>query len=38
MVCDDQSPRRLYGRLAIIYCDGMPAIELLEIVAFNGAA
>jgi chorismate-pyruvate lyase len=26
-------PRPTYGRLAYIYCDGKPAIELLEIVA-----
>lgn len=26
-------PRETYGRLGIIYCDGHPAIELLEIVA-----
>jgi hypothetical protein len=26
-------PRTLYGRLAIIHCDGRPAVELLEIVA-----
>jgi chorismate-pyruvate lyase len=27
------SPEPAYGRLAMIYCDGQPAIELLEIVA-----
>jgi hypothetical protein len=26
-------PQTLYGRLAIIHCDGRPAVELLEIVA-----
>jgi chorismate-pyruvate lyase len=26
-------PRTTYGRLAIIYCDGQPAVEVLEIVA-----
>lgn len=26
-------PRPVYGRLAIIHCDGRPAIELLEVVA-----
>jgi hypothetical protein len=26
-------PQTLYGRLAIIHCDGCPAVELLEIVA-----
>ena len=26
-------PRITYGRLAIIHCDGQPAVELLEIVA-----
>jgi hypothetical protein len=26
-------PRETYGRLALIHCDGKPAIELLEIVA-----
>jgi chorismate-pyruvate lyase len=28
-----QNPAPLYGRLAIIHCDGHPAVELLEIVA-----
>jgi hypothetical protein len=28
-----QTPQVTYGRLALIYCDGQPAIELLEIVA-----
>jgi hypothetical protein len=27
------SPRPAYGRLALIHCDGQPAVELLEIVA-----
>ena len=27
------SPEPTYGRLALIYCDGQPAVELLEIVA-----
>jgi chorismate-pyruvate lyase len=27
------APRPTYGRLAIIHCDGKPAIELLEVVA-----
>jgi hypothetical protein len=27
------SPVATYGRLALIYCDGQPAVELLEIVA-----
>jgi chorismate-pyruvate lyase len=27
------SPKRTYGRLAIIHCNGQPAVELLEIVA-----
>ncbi len=26
-------PRPLYGRLALIHCDGRPALELLEVVA-----
>jgi hypothetical protein len=26
-------PRPLYGRLALIHCDGRPAVELLEVVA-----
>jgi hypothetical protein len=26
-------PKTTYGRLAIIHCDGKPAVELLEIVA-----
>jgi len=26
-------PQPLYGRLAIIHCDGQPAVELLEVVA-----
>jgi chorismate-pyruvate lyase len=26
-------PRPLYGRLAVIHCDGRPAVELLEVVA-----
>jgi chorismate-pyruvate lyase len=28
-----EEPRTTYGRLAIIHCDGKPAIELLEVVA-----
>jgi chorismate-pyruvate lyase len=28
-----QSPLSVYGRTALIYCDGEPAVELLEIVA-----
>jgi chorismate-pyruvate lyase len=28
-----ESPRPAYGRLALIHCDGQPAVELLEIVA-----
>ena len=28
-----QKPAPLYGRLAIIHCNGHPAVELLEIVA-----
>ena len=28
-----KEPATLYGRLAIIHCDGKPAVELLEIVA-----
>lgn len=28
-----ESAEALYGRLAIIHCDGLPAVELLEIVA-----
>jgi hypothetical protein len=27
------APAPLYGRLALIHCDGRPAVELLEIVA-----
>ena len=27
------TPAPTYGRLALIHCDGLPAIELLEIVA-----
>lgn len=27
------SPRPVYGRLALIHCDGEPAVELLEVVA-----
>ncbi len=27
------APRALYGRLALIHCDGRPAVELLEVVA-----
>lgn len=30
---DPQSPLSVYGRTALIYCDGEPAVELLEIVA-----
>ncbi|MFL5243772.1 MAG: hypothetical protein ACJ8FY_16850 [Gemmataceae bacterium] len=30
------APRPTYGRLAIIHCDGKPAIELLEVVAPEG--
>jgi hypothetical protein len=26
-------PRDCFGRTALIYCDGVPAVELLEIVA-----
>lgn len=26
-------PREAYGRLGVIYCDGQPAVELLEVVA-----
>lgn len=29
----DDSPLAVYGRTALIYCDGEPAVELLEIVA-----
>jgi len=28
-----REPATLYGRLAIIHCDGQPAVELLEVVA-----
>jgi hypothetical protein len=28
-----EGPRSTYGRLALIHCDGKPAVELLEIVA-----
>jgi len=28
-----QSPLSVYGRTALIYCDGEPAVELLEVVA-----
>jgi hypothetical protein len=28
-----KEPKRTYGRLAFIHCDGVPAVELLEIVA-----
>jgi chorismate-pyruvate lyase len=28
-----RQPRTLYGRLALIHCDGRPAVELLEVVA-----
>jgi chorismate-pyruvate lyase len=28
-----EKPETTYGRLAVIYCDGQPAIEVLEIVA-----
>ncbi len=28
-----KEPRITYGRLALIHCDGRPAVELLEIVA-----
>jgi chorismate-pyruvate lyase len=28
-----QTPKPTYGRLALIHCDGQPAVELLEIVA-----
>ena len=28
-----KTPAITYGRLAIIHCDGQPAVELLEIVA-----
>ena len=28
-----REPRSVYGRLAIIHCDGKPAVELLEVVA-----
>ena len=28
-----QAPETTYGRLAVIFCDGQPAIEVLEIVA-----
>lgn len=30
---DAQSPLSVYGRTALIYCDGEPAVELLEIVS-----
>ena len=30
---DVQDPLATYGRTAFIYCDGYPAVELLEIVA-----
>ena len=30
---DLKTPEPAYGRLAIIHCDGKPAIELVEIVA-----
>jgi len=30
---DAQSPLSVYGRTALIYCDGEPAVELLEIIA-----
>jgi hypothetical protein len=30
---DLHEPRKTYGRLAYIHCDGRPAVELLEIVA-----
>jgi len=30
---NDDSPLTVYGRTALIYCDGEPAVELLEIVA-----
>ena len=30
---DPQSPLPVYGRTALIYCDGEPAVELLEIVS-----
>jgi hypothetical protein len=26
-------PKPIYGRLALIHCDGKPAVELLEVVA-----
>jgi chorismate-pyruvate lyase len=32
------TPHATYGRLALIYCDGKPAIELLEIVAPESVA
>ncbi len=32
-----QTPQITYGRLALIHCDGKPAIELLEIVAPESA-
>ena len=28
-----ERPQPLFGRLALIHCDGRPAIELLEVVA-----
>jgi chorismate-pyruvate lyase len=33
-----QTPQTTYGRLALIHCDGKPAIELLEIVAPEAVA
>jgi chorismate-pyruvate lyase len=35
---DLDRPETTYGRLAIIHCDGKPAIELLEIVAPEGGS
>jgi chorismate-pyruvate lyase len=29
-------PQPIYGRLALIHCDGRPAVELLEVVAPEG--
>ena len=33
-----ERPKPTYGRLALIHCDGKPAIELLEVVAPEASA